>query len=358
MRDVAGLAIDAQALSQLRQRASRDPQQAMRAAASEFEALFMQQMLRSMREAIPRSGLMDGPGQATYEQMLDAELAQSVSGMRGGLADVIVRQLGPYLPGGTTGTADPGESARPASDGSETGPDAGRSVGVLPSARTGAGESAAVALPRISTPRGLPGVISAALGGRSSPASAGTVAPAVRAPAVGATAPGADGQPVARPASSREAEFVGRMYPHAEAAERATGVPAEFIVGQAALESGWGRAEMRHPDGRPAHNLFGVKAGAGWKGATVASLTTEYVDGEPRKSVEKFRAYGSYAEAFVDWARLMTRNSRYAEVLKTGASAAAFAGSLQRAGYATDPQYANKLERTIERAVELQAQQG
>jgi flagellar protein FlgJ len=130
-------------------------------------------------------------------------------------------------------------------------------------------------------------------------------------------------------------------------------VPAAYVVGQAALESGWGRQEIRHPDGRSAHNLFGIKAGSGWKGATVDVATTEYVDGKPQRSVERFRAYGSYEEAFRDWAALMAGNARYAPVLRAGQSVSGYASGMQRAGYATDPRYGEKLERTINRTLML-----
>jgi flagellar protein FlgJ len=149
------------------------------------------------------------------------------------------------------------------------------------------------------------------------------------------------------------AAFVRRMWEPAIAAQQATGVPAEFIVGQAALESGWGRRELRHADGTPAHNLFGIKAGPGWRGATVESVTTEYVDGNPIRTVERFRAYGSHQESFADWARLMSDNPRYAGVLRGGGSIGTFAQGLQRAGYATDPNYAAKLSRTIGQALAL-----
>ena len=145
------------------------------------------------------------------------------------------------------------------------------------------------------------------------------------------------------------------MWGAAAAAERSTGVPAGFIVGQAALESGWGRQEIRHADGRSAHNLFGIKAGPGWRGASVETATTEYVDGRPVKSVERFRAYGSYDEAFGDWAKLMASNPRYAGVLQAGGNLESFARGLQRAGYATDPAYAAKLTRTIGQALSLRA---
>ena len=142
------------------------------------------------------------------------------------------------------------------------------------------------------------------------------------------------------------------MWPHALAAQEKTGLPAAFVVGQAALESGWGRRDIRDADGNPSHNLFGIKATGGWKGDTVAVLTTEYVDGKPRKMVEEFRKYDSFADAFTDWSRLMTRSSRYAEVLKAG-NAADFARGLENAGYATDPRYSEKLERTINQALKF-----
>ena len=133
-----------------------------------------------------------------------------------------------------------------------------------------------------------------------------------------------------------------RMKDHAVEASNATGIPAKFLLGQAALESGWGKHEIRAADGSKSFNLFGIKAGRNWNGPTVQVKTTEYVDGVPRKVLQKFRAYGSYAEAFQDYASLMQGNRRYAAVLKQTDSAG-FALGLQRAGYATDPKYADKL---------------
>jgi len=262
-------------------------------------------------------------------------LAQSVGGQPGGLADVLVRQLSRHI----DGVAKPGSTAKAAAGDAPTleaglGRDA--TVTLAPGLRRTMAEPSMAA---ISTVGGLPGALAGALGRAASDGSS-----------VGGVDRAAD---AARKASPTQVDFVSRMFPHAQAAQRATGVRAEFIVGQAALESGWGRAEMRHSDGRPAHNLFGIKAGGSWSGRTVDVLTTEYVDGQARKSVEKFRAYDSYADAFTDWARLMTGSSRYGEVLKAGTSAGDFASGLQRAGYATDPNYARKLERTIERALEL-----
>lgn len=137
---------------------------------------------------------------------------------------------------------------------------------------------------------------------------------------------------------------------HAQEASQATGIPARFMLGQAALESGWGKREIRAADGTPSHNLFGVKAGGSWKGAVVETVTTEYVNGVAQKSVERFRAYDSYADAFRDYANLLRGNPRYAGVMAQaaqGMNADGFAHGLQRAGYATDPNYADKLSRII-----------
>ena len=118
------------------------------------------------------------------------------------------------------------------------------------------------------------------------------------------------------------------------------------MVAQAALETGWGKSEPRGPNGRPSFNLFGIKAGRSWSGPVVEASTTEIVDGQPQRQVERFRAYASYAEAFNDYARLLTANPRYAAVLGNQ-DAGGFARALQQAGYATDPMYAAKLERII-----------
>jgi flagellar protein FlgJ len=140
--------------------------------------------------------------------------------------------------------------------------------------------------------------------------------------------------------------FVERLLPAANAAERSTGIPAHFMVAQAALETGRGKSEPRRADGSPSFNIFGVKAGSGWRGPAVEANTTEVVAGVPQARVERFRAYGSYEEAFRDYASLLANTPRYAGVL--GAQeATGFARGLQAAGYATDPLYAAKLERII-----------
>ena len=142
--------------------------------------------------------------------------------------------------------------------------------------------------------------------------------------------------------------FVDKLRPHAEKAAAALGVPAQLLIAQAGLETGWGRSQPRNADGSASHNLFGMKAGRRWTGATIAAATTEFVQGAAVRTVEKFRAYGSYADAFNDLTRVLG-NRRYSDALANAADPAAYAKSLQRAGYATDPAYADKLTRAIQR---------
>jgi flagellar protein FlgJ len=145
--------------------------------------------------------------------------------------------------------------------------------------------------------------------------------------------------------------FQDKLADAAAEAEQSTGVPAKFMLGQAALETGWGKRVIRNRDGSSSNNLFGIKAGASWKGKVATAVTTEYVNGKPHTRVEKFRSYDSPAEAFKDYARMLSNNPRYEKVLAHGGDASTFAHGLQRAGYATDPQYAAKLSRIIKHSL-------
>jgi flagellar protein FlgJ len=129
------------------------------------------------------------------------------------------------------------------------------------------------------------------------------------------------------------------------------------MLGQAGHETGWGKFEIKQAGGSPSFNLFGIKAGAGWTGKVAEVTTTEYVNGVAKKTVAKFRAYDSYEDSFKDYARLITTAPRYAQVNQQMGSAQAFATSLQKAGYATDPNYATKLSRAIDTTLRLQRAQ-
>lgn len=279
-----GLASDLRSLETIRAKVRQDPKAAVREAAKQFETLFMQELMKSMRATTMDSGLLDNSGGELATGMLDQQMAGQMAGMKGGLADAIARQLE-------------------------------RQMGMAPGP-----------IPQLKPMHTMP-----------------------------------IGQPVERPVRIPErgaAAFVEQHGDAARQAEAATGIPAAFMVAQAAHESGWGRREINHADGSPSHNLFGIKAGAGWRGSVAEVTTTEYVGGVARKVTAKFRAYASYAESFADYARLMTTSPRYQGVLAAD-TANEFAQGLQRAGYATDPAYADKLTRVINTTLRLQrSQQG
>jgi flagellar protein FlgJ len=151
----------------------------------------------------------------------------------------------------------------------------------------------------------------------------------------------------------QQRQFIDQVMPHATAAARELGVDPRAIVAQAALETGWGTSKPADAGGS-SHNFFGIKAGAGWQGRTVSNATTEYVAGEAGTERARFRAYGSLAENVGDYVRVIRDNPRYAAALGTGADVRAFANALQRGGYATDPQYADKLLATFEKVAARQ----
>lgn len=294
-----------------RQVKSGDPK-ALKAAAQQFEALFLQMVLKSMRDATPKESLFDSDQTRMYESLLDQQLVQVLGSKGGGtgLAAMIEKQLlrqnsEPQAFDGPLPLLPPTPSYR------------FPERGMIPLSRGMIHPS--LPLPEV----------------QLEPASAppdSALEPAIRG---GGASP-----------SAGVREFVNRLWPAAADASRATGIPAHFMVAQAALETGWGKSEPRRADGSPSFNVFGIKAGRAWQGPVVEASTTEYVAGVPQKQVERFRAYGSYAEAFRDYANLLSANPRYAGVIGA-ADAASFARGLQRAGYATDPMYAAKLERII-----------
>ena len=145
------------------------------------------------------------------------------------------------------------------------------------------------------------------------------------------------------PPRSRE-DFVQAILPAARVAGQRLGVDPTTIVAQAALETGWGRKLPTAADGKPSFNLFGIKAGPTWQGASTAALTKEFEDGRMQTVAAEFRAYDSPEHSLHDYANVLSRNPRYAAALGTGSDAAAFGAALQSAGYATDPDYARKLD--------------
>jgi peptidoglycan hydrolase FlgJ len=294
------LALDSQGLDGLRLQAKQEPDKALKLAAKQFETVFMNMMLKSMRDATPQDGMFDSEQTKMFTSMLDQQLAQSLGNRGVGLADMMVKQLSRQMPA--------------------------------------AAPSTLVSPPAAGATEGLSAVMNPAV-------QQNAITPAASAPAK-SSLPSAYSESV-------QQDFVQRMQPHAAIASRETGLPAHQMIGQAALESGWGRRIIRMADGTDSHNLFGIKAGASWQGKVAEVKTTEYRNGVASKPTEKFRAYDSYADAFRDYANLLSGNERYAEVMKQGGNAHGFAQALQDSGYATDPMYAEKLVKVIGRVQTL-----
>jgi peptidoglycan hydrolase FlgJ len=328
-------ALDVRGLDDLRRAARQSPEEGLRQVSRQFEAMFMGMLLKSMRDATPASGLLDSQGGKMYLSLLDQQLAQNLSGRGLRLADALFAQLRRGM--AASAEATPSDAGRSASGGER------KTAPLPPGAVMSAVRAAADAAPQalaapIRTPTAAPAPLPAL-----PPLVASTGATAAAAPP---PEPAREG--IAAAVRTTVERFVARVSQAADAAAAATGVPAVLIVAQAALESGWGRREITTQGGAPSFNLFGIKADRSWTGPVAEASTTEYVDGILQRVRAKFRAYGSYEEAFADYARFLASHPRYARVLGAADPVQAAHG-LQRAGYATDPQYGSKLVRIIQR---------
>ena len=309
-------AFDIKSAQDLRTQVAKNPQEGLKAAAEQFEAMFLQQVMKSMRDTVPQDGLLNSDSSRFYTSLLDQQMAQNMasSGKGIGFARLIEQQLGKNLAASQASA----EQTVPAN--------AAAAGNALPMSASDGRHLRTQAVPS------------------SVPTSAAYAALQSATTSVTNQAAGAAMSDADLPLSARE--FVGRVWPHAVEASRSTGISPQFLVAHAALESGWGRNEIRQSDGSASHNLFGIKAGKSWNGSSVEAATTEYVGGEAQSTVERFRSYGSYEEAFRDYANLLRNNPRYGGVIGSQ-DGAEFAKGLQRAGYATDPAYADKLNRII-----------
>jgi flagellar protein FlgJ len=308
-------ALDVQGFASLSAQAKASPQAGMKMAAQQFDAVFTQMMLKSMRDATPQDGPFDSHDSATFTSMMDQQMSQQLSKKGIGVADAMLKQLmrnqGMQVGNGAGGTGGAGGLGGMANAlGGSSGGDEGQTAALNALAKAYGNAQANGRL---------------AIGKGYSANSALT--PPLRG----------DGS------SPKVDAFVDKLAASAQAASAATGIPARFIIGQAALESGWGKSEIKKADGSTSHNVFGIKATRDWTGKTVSTVTTEYVNGKPHRMVEKFRAYDSYQEAMTDYASMLKGNPRYAQVINSSHDVNGFANGMQRAGYATDPHYARKL---------------
>lgn len=287
--DTDRIAFDTQALSRLQSKVSRTggTNDEQKEVAQQFEALFIQQLLKQARQASKGvDGIFQSDQVRMSQSLADEQIALQLADPGLGLAKSLLAQM----------QGDSSSNAGAAAQDNASSPEKASSISALIDmlSNSQVGRAAGAAISAI---RGAPEHIE---------------------------------------------QFVSKMTHAARTASAESGVPAELILSQAALESGWGKREIRGEDGSQSYNLFGIKASSSWKGKVVNIMTTEYEDGVPRKMMQPFRAYDSYAESFADYARLISKNERYSEVV-TASTPQEAARNIQRAGYATDPRYADKL---------------
>ncbi|OPA99595.1 flagellar rod assembly protein/muramidase FlgJ [Pseudomonas fluorescens] len=360
----------------------------MRKVAQEFESLFLSEMLKSMRsatEALGKDNPLNTPAAKQYQEMYDQQLAVSMSREGGGigLADVLMRQMQKNKPVDAQAATLQGPAAAPAKKvdvpteiaaGTQANGPLGRSNGQRPlwayrvavpeGTNSHANDVALMNQRRISLPSKLTDRLLAGIVPNTDLTTAPKAAPlrnsaaadnVINSAARGfAVAPSGQmqvyGRAVAQPplapakkAFSSQDEFVATMLPMAKAAAARIGVDPKYLVAQAALETGWGKSVMRAEDGSSSHNLFGIKAGQSWQGGQARAITSEFRDGAMVKETAQFRSYNSYQDSFHDLVTLLQSNDRYKEVVKSADNPEQFVRELQKAGYATDPDYASKI---------------
>ena len=333
-----------------------DSEKNIKKVAQEFESLFLNEMLKAMRsanEAFGEGNFMNSNESKTYQDMHDQQLSVTMSNHQNGigLADVLVRQMSQIK--------DAGSRPNPFAQVDEPVPSApSKPLAKVDSARddTSLINQRRLSLPGKLTDRLLAGIVPAT----GSP-EAQTLAQNDWIPAKAFAAPadtalslnGSDaitGRRLAQPplapgkaAFASKDEFIAAMLPMAEQAAQKIGVDPRYLVAQAALETGWGKSIIRQQDGSSSHNLFGIKSHNSWEGDSARVLTTEYRGGKAVKEAASFRAYDSYAHSFDDYVSFLQGNGRYEKALASTDKPEQFARELQKAGYATDPQYARKI---------------
>lgn len=286
---------DFNGLAALRAQARDDQDSALDEVTAQFESLFLQMMLKSMRQASFGGGIMDSKQSEFYRDMYDQQLAVDLSGQQGiGLAAMLKRQLGGAQVGARSDLRVEDYRAQPLQ-------------AVLPNQKRAQG----VAVDKAEGP--------SAIESSDRP---------IRF----------DGTPEG---------FVRELWPIAQQAAAQLDLAPEALLAQAALETGWGRHIMRHDDGSSSHNLFGIKTGRAWQGERVQVDTLEFKEGVALRTRADFRAYQSFADSFQDYIGFVRDNPRYAQAVQAAGDSEAYFQQLQKAGYATDPEYAQKISRIL-----------
>ncbi len=343
--DLSGTAaFDAKSLNALKTAASKENSpETIKEVAKQFEAIFMNMMLKSMREATPQENQFDNDQSRTFISMLDQQLSSNLASKGLGLSEILAKQLsqGGMLASDAVSNAMEQAVSDPSLSNSQSDISGGNALhnyllnqanGFYPKHFTGQPQTSSTNNVKAAQPTEQSGL---------------SANPSLTTNGLLNTIKNSEKTKEKPAQSSNTLDFKNRMTQHAEEASKTTGIPSSLMLGQAALESGWGKREIKGKDGAPSFNLFGIKANANWKGKVVEAVTTEYVNGVKQKHVTKFRAYDSYADSFKDFANLMQNNPRYQSVMNNLHSADSYAQAMQKAGYATDPNYANKLASVI-----------
>ncbi len=299
----AALYTDFQSIARLKAQARDDSGAVLDQVARQFESLFTQMMLKSMREANLGEGIFDSSQTRFYRDMYDQQIALHLSESGGiGLTGVIKRQLG--------------------------------------------GEVSEQEL----NPKGIGDYLKAAItlgGGRLQSSYVPEHRPVVP---LRETEEGIPSAPLETtdPATWKAEDFVEQLWPWAQEAADKLGLAAPALLAQAALETGWGKHLMQTAEGGSAHNLFGIKADTDWEGGKVQVGTLEFEQGVAVRKKDSFRAYETFRDSFNDYVDFLQSNPRYSQALGSAGDPKAYFSELQKAGYATDPRYAEKITAVME----------
>jgi flagellar protein FlgJ len=311
-------------LQSIKHQAKTDKEGALDAVAKQFESIFVSMMIKSMRDAnkgFSEGNLLQSSESDSYMQMFDSQLAVTMSTGKGiGLADVIKRQLS--------------KSTQDINSGADS-----KSF-ELNKAYNLDDYNRRSLLPRLSADD-IQQAMNKVENSLQGIAKSSTLQPleisAQKLP------------PSSEIDFSSPDKYIQSLYPYARNVEQETGIDARLMLAQSALETGWGKHQIMKEDGSPSFNLFGIKAQQGWSGDSTNITTTEYRGGLAMKEQASFRSYESYGESFKDYANFLQDNNRYKSALEQVSDPKEFALALQNSGYATDPNYANKINRIMDR---------
>ena len=311
------LAFDVSGFSQLKQQAVNGSPESIRQVAQQFETLFINMMMQSMRKAVPEGGLFSSSASQLFTSMFDQQIAQEAAGKGFGLADMLTKQL--------SRTSMSTEPAKSNTDVNQT--------QVAQSSMTNSLAQSLFTDSVTHTPKALGQVL------YQNPVNNS----AIQAKVLNPTA----SQQKSDSKEDHITQFVNQWLNPAQLAAKQTGIPYQIIIAQAALETGWGKRQITTTDGQPSYNYFAIKAGNTWQGKTTEITTTEYVNNKKVTKKHRFRVYDNHHQAINDYTRLITQNPRY-KVISQAPTAKAAAQALQQANYATDPNYGSKLIQLID----------